>query len=132
MLLVLDDFGAGFASITYLREMQFDAVKLDGSLLTAATREQGGLPLFKGVLDLCRAVGLPCVAEHVETEAQVAMLRDLGCAYAQGHWLAPPMSAKSAMQLTQSQIVPFGPARMLKNRREISHLEHKGGRIGLD
>jgi EAL domain-containing protein (putative c-di-GMP-specific phosphodiesterase class I) len=113
VLLVLDDFGAGYASISYLREMRFDAVKLDGSLLTAATPERGGLPLFKGVIDLCRAVALPCVAEHVETETQLAMLREFGCAFGQGFWLAQPMSAESVRQLLQSEIAPFGPARML-------------------
>jgi diguanylate cyclase (GGDEF)-like protein len=114
VILVLDDFGAGYASISYLREMKFDAVKLDGSLLTAATPERGGLPLFRGVVDLCRAVSLPCVAEHVESEAQVAMLRELGCEFGQGYWLAPPMSAESARQLLTSSIVPFGPARLLR------------------
>lgn len=114
--LALDDFGAGYASISYLREMRFDAVKLDGSLLTNATPERGGLQLFQGVLNLCRAVCLPCIAEHVETEAQVAMLRELGCAFGQGYWLAPPMSAESARSLLQSEIVPFGPARMLKQQ----------------
>ena len=116
VLIVLDDFGAGFASISYLREMQFDAVKLDGSLLTAATPEAGGIPLLRGVLELCRSVGLPCVAEHVETEDQVAMLRHLGCTYGQGYWLAPPLSAESAHQLAHSELIPFGPARMLKQR----------------
>jgi len=114
VLIVLDDFGAGFASISYLREMQFDAVKLDGSLLTAATPEAGGIPLLRGVLELCRSVGLPCVAEHVETENQVAMLRHLGCTYGQGYWLAPPLSAESAYQFAQSELIPFGAARMLK------------------
>jgi EAL domain-containing protein (putative c-di-GMP-specific phosphodiesterase class I) len=116
VLIVLDDFGAGFASISYLREMQFDAVKLDGSLLTAATPQAGGIPLLRGVLELCRSVGLPCVAEHVETEDQVAMLRHLGCTYGQGYWLAPPLSAESAHQLAHSELIPFGPARMLKQR----------------
>ena len=113
--LVLDDFGAGYASISYLREMQFDAIKLDGSLITAANGVQGH-PLLKGVIELCRAVGLPCVAEHVETEGSVGMLRDLGCQFAQGYWLARPMSAQSARQLTESGLVPFGPARILKQQ----------------
>lgn len=116
--LVLDDFGAGYASISYLREMQFDAIKLDGSLITAADASQD-YTLLKGVLDLCRAVGLPCVAEHVETEASVGMLRALGCRFAQGYWLARPMSAESARQITQSELIPFGPARMLKQRADV-------------
>ena len=114
--LVLDDFGAGYASISYMREMQFDAIKLDGSLITAAAKDSGGFLLLKGVLDLCRAVGLPCVAEHVETETQAEMLLDLGCRYGQGYWLARPMSAQSAAQLAESDLIQLGPARTLKQR----------------
>lgn len=113
--LVLDDFGVGYASISYLREMQFDAIKLDGSLITAANSEHGQR-LLKGVVDLCRAVDLPCVAEHVETETTLGMLREFGCRFAQGYWLARPMSAESARQFAQSELIPFGPARMLKQR----------------
>lgn len=115
--LALDDFGAGYASISYLREMQFDAVKLDGTLLTAATGGRGGMPLLKGVLDLCRAVALPCIAEHVESEVQVKMLRDLGCRYGQGYWLSRPMPAEEARKLAHapglhSTVYDLPPARL--------------------
>lgn len=112
--LVLDDFGAGYASISYLREMQFDAIKLDGSLLTAANGECSGAPLLKGVLDLCRAVGLPCIAEHIESEEQVTMLRGAGCRFGQGYWLARPVAAQNALQLANGEVVPLAPARALK------------------
>lgn len=125
VMLLLDDFGAGFASISYLQEMRFDAIKLDGSLLAAATPERGGLSLFKGVVNLCRAIGLPCIAEHVETEDQVAILRKLGCDFGQGYWLAAPMSAKSALQLLQSEIVPIGPARVMKQESSAFRLHRR-------
>jgi diguanylate cyclase (GGDEF)-like protein len=114
--LVLDDFGAGYASISYLREMKFDAIKLDGSLVSAATADRGGLQLLKGVLDLCRAVGLPCVAEHVETEQQVATLRLLGCQYGQGYWLARPMPAEDAQRVAQAGTVAADPVQAVRDR----------------
>jgi EAL domain-containing protein (putative c-di-GMP-specific phosphodiesterase class I) len=61
------------------------------------------------VLDLCRAVGLPCVAEHVETEQQVATLRLLGCQYGQGYWLARPMPAEDAQRVAQAGTVAADP-----------------------
>jgi EAL domain-containing protein (putative c-di-GMP-specific phosphodiesterase class I) len=61
------------------------------------------MQLLKGVLDLCRAVGLPCVAEHVETEAQVAALRLLGCQFGQGYWLARPMPALDAQRVAEAE-----------------------------
>ena len=107
--LVLDDFGAGYASISYLREMKFDAIKLDGSLVAAATVDRGGMQLLKGVLDLCRAVGLPCVAEHVETDEQVASLRLLGCQFGQGYWLARPMPAEDAQRVATAEVIARTP-----------------------
>ena len=112
--LALDDFGAGYASISYLREMSFDAVKLDGSLVSAASTDRAGTRLLKGVLDLCRAVELPCIAEHVETEQQVVLLRELGCRLGQGYWLARPMSADHARQVAQSELIAFAPMLALK------------------
>ena len=97
--MVLDDFGAGYASISYLREMSFDAIKLDGSLISSITEVGSGLPLLQGVLALCRAMGLPCVAEHIETQTQLELLRRLGCRYGQGYHLAPPMDSAEAEQL---------------------------------
>ena len=93
--ILLDDFGAGYASISYLREMPFDKVKLDGSLITTA-HSADGRALLTGVLNLCDAVGLPCVAEHLETEQQVQLLRELGCRFGQGFALARPMGADAA------------------------------------
>jgi EAL domain-containing protein (putative c-di-GMP-specific phosphodiesterase class I) len=78
--IVLDDFGAGFASISYLREINFDAIKLDGALVTAAAETQTASRLLKGVLELCASLGVPCVAEHVEDERQLDLLRRLNCA----------------------------------------------------
>ena len=68
-----------------------------------------GLALLNGVLELCRAVGLPCIAEHVETRAQATMLRELGCRFGQGFWLARPMSAARASKVAQSDVVRVAP-----------------------
>jgi EAL domain-containing protein (putative c-di-GMP-specific phosphodiesterase class I) len=114
--IALDDFGAGYASISYLREINFDAVKLDGSLVTAVTQGGPSLPLLRGVLALCEAMGRPCIAEHVETDAQLALLRQLGCRYGQGFGLARPMPQAAATQMAQARVIdialfrpPAGP-----------------------
>ena len=100
--IVLDDFGEGYSSIRYLREMNFDAIKLDGSLVSTITRPGSGLPLLQGVLALCRAMGQQCVAEHIETEQQAVLLRQLGCRYGQGFHLSPPVSRADASTLAWS------------------------------
>jgi predicted signal transduction protein with EAL and GGDEF domain len=105
--IVLDDFGAGFASISYLREINFDAIKLDGSLVTAAAETEASLRLLKGVLELCASLGVPCVAEHVEDERQIELLRRLNCRYGQGYALSEPLSGEAAAALARGRLLRF-------------------------
>jgi diguanylate cyclase (GGDEF)-like protein len=105
--IVLDDFGAGHASISYLREMQFDGVKLDGSLVAPMIESVRGRRLLKGVLDLCSSLGLPCVAEHIESEDQMILLRELGCRDGQGFFLSPPLAADAAEALASPTLTPL-------------------------
>ena len=105
--IVLDDFGAGYASISYLREIFFDAIKLDGSLVTGAAGSRSALRLLKGVLDLSASLGVPCVAEHIEDEEQLALLRRLNCRDGQGYILSPPLDAEAAHELAASRVMPF-------------------------
>jgi diguanylate cyclase (GGDEF)-like protein len=106
---VLDDFGAGYASISYLREINFDAIKLDGSLVTSITEVGPALPLLRGVLALCQAMGRQCIAEHVETPAQLRILQQLGCRYGQGYFLARPVDAATAMELARARVIDLAP-----------------------
>jgi diguanylate cyclase (GGDEF)-like protein len=102
--IVLDDFGAGHASISYLREMRFDGVKLDGALIASVAESIRGRRLLKGVLDLCAALGLPSVAEHIETDEQLRLLRELGCREGQGYLLSPPLDAEAAAVLAAPKL----------------------------
>jgi diguanylate cyclase (GGDEF)-like protein len=106
--IVLDDFGAGHASISYLREMQFDGVKLDGALIANVSDSLRSRRLLKGVLNLCDALGLPSVAEHIETEEQLHLLRELGCREGQGYLLSPPLHAEAAAALASPKLKLIG------------------------
>ena len=101
---VLDDFGAGYASISYLREMQFDQIKLDGSLVKGAQDCPDRERLLGAVIGLCQALGVSCVAEHIETEEQLKLLLRLGCGAGQGYWLHRPMSGEAARRLGQASV----------------------------
>ncbi len=108
--IVLDDFGAGFASLSYLREVDFDGIKLDGGLVARAGDGGSGFRLLRGVVDLCASLGVPCIAEHIETEEQLALLLRLGCRFGQGYLLGAPMSAEAAREVARSMVVPLKPA----------------------
>jgi diguanylate cyclase (GGDEF)-like protein len=92
--IVLDDFGAGFASIGYLRELRFDQIKLDGSLVTAAQFSSDGERLLRAVIGLCLVLGVETVAEHIESEELVGLVKRLGCTAGQGFWLQRPVPAE--------------------------------------
>ncbi|HZF95601.1 MAG TPA: EAL domain-containing protein [Allosphingosinicella sp.] len=108
--IVLDDFGAGFASLSYLREIEFDTIKLDGAMLAAAVQSPAGMRLLRGVVQLCASLGVPCVAEHVETEEQLALLRRLGCRYGQGFLLSRPLPAGEARAISEAKLLPLKAA----------------------
>jgi diguanylate cyclase (GGDEF)-like protein len=93
--IVLDDFGAGYASIGYLRELSFDQIKLDGGLVTAANSSEDGKRLLRSVIGLCEILGVSSVAEHIESAELLSLILELGCAAGQGYWLAEPMTAQA-------------------------------------
>lgn len=98
----LDDFGAGYASIGYLREMEFDAIKLDGGLVGAVLDSEPARNLLIGVLHLCQAINAPVIAEMVETSDHLALLRTLPIAMFQGFHLARPMDGRASIETAQA------------------------------
>jgi diguanylate cyclase (GGDEF)-like protein len=92
--ILLDDFGAGFASIGYLRQIRFDGIKLDGSLVSAITGDAAARDLLHGVLQLCRAIGTPVTAEMVETADHLRLVETMGVDRLQGFHFGLPMTGE--------------------------------------
>jgi len=86
----LDDFGAGAAGIRHLRNFQVDYVKIDGQFVRGASQGGRDRALLGQIVQLCRASGTHVIAEHVETEAEVAMLVELGATHGQGFLFGRP------------------------------------------
>ena len=105
--IVLDDFGAGYASIGYLRELSFDHIKLDGALVTAAQHSADGKRLLRAVIGLCEILGVSTVAEHVESEDLLKLVMELGCTAGQGFWLERPLEAEDVLHLCGSKVIPL-------------------------
>ena len=99
----LDDFGSGFASITYLQQIKFDRVKIDGALIADIIHSRDARRLVQGIIQLCSAIGAPSTAEKVECKEQVAVLGGLGCDRLQGYFLCPPVLADKARELANSR-----------------------------
>ena len=94
--LAIDDFGAGYSSLRYLRRLPVDIVKLDRGLLEDADADPDARALVEAVLGLTRTLGRTAVAEGVETLPQLQVLEELRCPLAQGFLVAQPLRADEA------------------------------------
>jgi len=86
----LDDFGAGASGIRHLRRFRVDYVKIDGQFVRGAAQGGRDRALLGQIVQLCRASGAQVIAEQVETEAEAAMLSELGATHGQGHLFGRP------------------------------------------
>lgn len=89
--LSLDDFGTGFSSLTYLKNLPFDELKIDRSFVSDLMTNSTSSSIIRATLNLSEALGLAVVAEGVETEAQLDFLFDAGCRIFQGYFFDQPM-----------------------------------------
>jgi diguanylate cyclase (GGDEF)-like protein len=102
--LLLDDFGTGYSSLGYLHDFRFDALKIDRSFVARAGMGKQA-ELVHTIVSLARALGMEVVAEGVETPAQAAQLKQLGCQFAQGFLFSRSIEAEAFAQLCRSQRV---------------------------
>jgi EAL domain-containing protein (putative c-di-GMP-specific phosphodiesterase class I) len=93
--IAIDDFGTGFSSLSYLRRLPADVLKIDRSFVMDLTDGGSSTSLVSSIIELARTLGLDVIAEGVETEAQRVALQDLQCAQAQGYLFARPQPAAS-------------------------------------
>ena len=90
--IALDDFGTGFSSLSYLRKLPLDVLKIDRSFVSDIGVSQGGSALISAILYMADALDLKCVAEGVELETQLNFLRQHRCHEAQGYLLSRPLA----------------------------------------
>lgn len=86
----LDDFGVGYSSFQYLKELPFDFVKIDGSFVKGLTMRPDDVVFVKALNDAVKGYGKSTVAEFVEDEATLNILREIGVDYAQGYLIGRP------------------------------------------
>ena len=97
--ITLDDFGAGYSSLSYLRLFPFTKLKIDRSFVTFATNDRAAGCIIRAMIELGRTLGMRVNAEGVETPEQLSLLQAAGCDEVQGYLLARPMAAGSLAEL---------------------------------
>jgi diguanylate cyclase (GGDEF)-like protein len=97
--LSIDDFGTGYSSLSNLHAMPLDLLQIDRSFVSRMHADQESLEIVKTVINLGRNLGLKVIAEGVENDVQLAVLRELRCYYAQGFLFSRPVPAREAERL---------------------------------
>jgi diguanylate cyclase (GGDEF)-like protein len=89
----LDDFGSGYSTMAYLRELPIDELKLDRQFISPILRDARAAAIVRSVIDLADTCGIASVAEGVENKETADRLRDYSCEFVQGYYFSPPVSA---------------------------------------
>ena len=98
----LDDFGTGYSSLGYIRNLRFSTIKVDRSFVQgAATNNPESLAIIRAVVAMADSLEMSTTAEGVETEAELEMVRRLGCKKIQGYYFGRPMSAADSEAIFQ-------------------------------
>jgi diguanylate cyclase (GGDEF)-like protein len=98
--LCLDDFGTGYCSLSYLRYLPVDTVKIDRSFIGPEINNTN-YDIIKAIINLAHSLGLDVIAEGIETEAQLEILRGLGCEYGQGYLFAYPLNSRDVLNVVR-------------------------------
>jgi EAL domain-containing protein (putative c-di-GMP-specific phosphodiesterase class I) len=109
--MALDDFGAGYSSLSRLPQLGFDVIKIDHRMLVDVPGDLTAVKLLKAAFDLALACGSDVVAEGVETEVQVEFLLAHGISHAQGLHLGAPMRLPEITALLRRRLVVGAPPR---------------------
>jgi diguanylate cyclase (GGDEF)-like protein/PAS domain S-box-containing protein len=98
----LDDFGTGYSSLGYLRAIRFSTIKVDRSFVQGAAQgSRESVAIIRAVVAMSDSLDMTTTAEGVETAAEAAMIRDMGCTKIQGYYFGRPMPAGEALALAQ-------------------------------
>jgi len=104
--LALDDFGTGFSSLSHLRSLPFDVIKIDRSFVANIHSNKESSAIIRAVTTLAGALEVPVYVEGIETEAAHAAVLGLGCTVGQGWYFGKPMSGEQAAQLLVRRTQP--------------------------
>ncbi|MDP2128483.1 MAG: EAL domain-containing protein [Pseudohongiella sp.] len=93
--IALDDFGTGYSTLSHLRNLSVDVLKIDRSYVQDMLTNPSNVAIIRGIIGFAKAFNCLIIAEGIETDEQLNALVNLGCHYGQGYYIARPMPAES-------------------------------------
>lgn len=115
----LDDFGAGYTSFSYLKELPADLLKIDGSFVVNMNQHPANVSIVEAIVNLARNLGMKTIAEWAEDAATVQTLAEIGVDYVQGYVVARPMATELLIDARSS-------AAFVKDRDLLQFISHLG------
>ena len=100
--IALDDFGTGYSSLSSLKRFPIDELKVDRSFVSGVPGDADGEAIVTAIIAMAHGLGLSVVAEGVETDAQLAFLKDRGCDEFQGYFFSKPIPVSDWMEFVTS------------------------------
>ena len=116
---LMDDFGSGYSTLNMLKNLNIDIIKLDAQFLRMdESNEERSIRILESVTNMTKTIGVPIIAEGVETEKQKDFLLDLGCRYIQGYYFYKPMPAADYERLiTNPELIDTSGIRFKSNQQ---------------
>ncbi len=116
---LMDDFGSGYSTLNMLKNLNIDIIKLDAQFLRMdESNEEKSIRILESVTNMTKTIGVPIIAEGVETEKQKDFLLDLGCRYIQGYYFYKPMPAADYERLiTNPELIDTSGIRFKSNQQ---------------
>jgi diguanylate cyclase (GGDEF)-like protein/PAS domain S-box-containing protein len=119
--IAIDDFGTGYSSLSYLKRWRVDCLKIDRSFVRDLVADLSDLAIVGAIIAMARHLGIPTIAEGIESWQQLEKLRELGCTQAQGHLFAKATPAAQCVQYLSGT-----PINLANRERRRDNLETTG------
>jgi diguanylate cyclase (GGDEF)-like protein/PAS domain S-box-containing protein len=120
MHICIDDFGTGYSSLSYLKRLPVETIKIDRSFVDGLGRDEEDTAIVQAVIGMADSLRLLCVAEGVETPAQVEALRALGCQIAQGFLFGHPLGVERLAPFPRDDLSSWADTQVIAPSRAIN------------
>lgn len=127
--IAMDDFGTGYSSLSNLRAFPFDKIKIDGSFVKAVDSNEQTATIVRAVLGLGRGLGLPVLAEGVETSEELKFLASENCAEAQGYHLGRPAPIEEFDYVTDPKESPSTVTQLEEERKKRENIVRGSAKV---
>jgi EAL domain-containing protein (putative c-di-GMP-specific phosphodiesterase class I) len=100
----IDDFGMGYSSLSYLKRLPVDTLKVDRSFVAGLGEDVEDMAIVQMTINLAHTLGMRIIAEGVESEEQAEQLREMGCDLGQGYYFAEPLSPEALPEFLREEL----------------------------